>query len=151
MRVKVKKAPKHIKETKEVWNFYNSIRLVTINHDTDMKIDTPFKFYFHEVLIPPIEKDAITACSHIMDFNKLKESLEKFREANSVTLFYGWHELNNDCVNAVIEVCESYNSSKYCTLYDFKTIFCFLYQYMYYYINNSCNPIMCLHDDPIQK
>ena len=152
MKVKVKKVPKQIEETKQVWNFYDSTRLVTINHSMDIKnLDTPFKYYFHKVLIPPIEKDKIASCSQMMDFNQLKEELANFQVTNSIALFYGWSELNATCVKKVIEVCETYISSKYRTLYDFKTITGFLYEYMYYYITEACNPIMNIHEDPISK
>lgn len=81
MKVKVKKVPKQIEETKEVWRFDNCVKLVTTK-----SIMNPFEYpdlpigaFVHKIIIPKAEKRLIPSVSLT-----LSELEAKFKERNKI-------------------------------------------------------------------
>lgn len=82
MKVKVKKVPKQIEETKEVWRFDNCVKLVTTNTMelfTHPDLDIPIGAFVHKIIMPKAEKRYMPSVS--LTLNELKA---KFEERNKI-------------------------------------------------------------------
>lgn len=82
MKVKVKKVPKHIEETKQVWRFDNYVKLVTTNTmelSAHPDLDIPIEAFVHKIIIPNPEKQHTPSVSLT-----ISELEAKFEERNKI-------------------------------------------------------------------
>lgn len=80
MKVKVKKVPKQIEETKQVWRFDNCVKLVTTNTMEPFAYsDFPIGAFVHKIIIPYPEKQPMP--SVLLTLSELEA---KFKERNKI-------------------------------------------------------------------